>query len=345
MLTIGRLVNHSMRRIWKHRGIPLLCLSLFVLVLFFPGSPWAGRIHHTLKRTADKAEMKLARWRGHEPRLVSIAGQLSGPGVQVQVLDSRSGWATLTGRDGRFVLPDVMWYPGASYELVISSDESTGRLIKVRAPETFPESGVFRVGELDVDRGAEVEIASLIGVNSITREDFDSANTDYYKALFDELTTGKQSDDEKIGAINDFVASKLNYEETQWELASPRRVLDRGSQYCGHLSTAMETLLVVGGYRTRAVHMSDGKNPPGTHAVVEVFYGGGWHLYDPTFGIEFNKDRHIASYRDVRLDTSVISEDLFQRFRPKVRRQFMALLPGIYETGYHHFYYFKNNYQ
>ena len=331
-----------MRHNWKRWAVPLLCLSLFLLVLFFPRAPWAARIRHTLKRTAVKAEMKLARWQGREPRLVSIAGQLNGPGLQIQALDSRSGWATLTGRDGRFVLPDVMWYPGASYELVISSDESAGRLIKVRAPEAFPESGVFSVGELDYDRGAKVELGSLIGVNSITREDFDTANTDYYKALFDELTTGKQSDDEKIGAINDFVASKLNYEETQWELGSPRRVLDRGSQYCGHLSTAMETLLAVGGYRTRAVHMSDGKNPPGTHAVVEVFYGGGWHLYDPTFGIEFNKDRDIASYRDVRLDTSMISEDLFQRFGPQVRRQFMTLLPGIYETGYHHFYYFKN---
>ena len=332
-----------MRHNWRRWAVPLVCLSLFVFILFFPGSPWAARIHHTLKRTTVKAEMKLAKWRGHEPRLVSIAGQLNGPGVQIQALDSRSGWATLTGRDGRFVLPDVMWYPGASYELVISNDDSTGTLIKVRAPETYPESGVFSVGELAAGRGAQVEIASLIGVNSITREDLDVNNREYYKDLFDKLTAGKQSDDEKIGAINDFVASKLNYDETQWDLGSPRRVLDRGSQYCGHLSEAMETLLAIGGYRTRAVHMSDGKNPPGTHAVVEVFYGGGWHLYDPTFGIKFNKDRDIASYRDVRLDTSVISEDLFQKFRPKVRRQFMALLPGIYETGYHHFYYFKNN--
>ena len=330
-----------MRHNWRRWAVPLVCLSLFVFILFFPGSPWAARIRHTLKKTTVKAEMKLAKWRGHEPRLVSIAGQLNGAGLQIQALDSRSGWATLTSRDGRFVLPDVMWYPGASYELVISSDDSTGRLIRVRAPEAFPESGVFSVGELDADRGAQVEIASLIGVNSITREDFDAQNRDYYKDLFDKLTAGKQSDDEKIGAINEFVASKLNYDETQWELGSPRRVLDRGSQYCGHLSTAMETLLTIGGYRTRALHMSDGKNPPGTHAVVEVFYGGGWHLYDPTFGIKFNKDRDVASYRDVRLDTSVISEDLFQKFRPKVRRQFMALLPGIYETGYHHFYYLK----
>ncbi|MEK6320653.1 MAG: transglutaminase-like domain-containing protein [Acidobacteriota bacterium] len=333
-----------MRSRWKRWSIlVLLCVSLLVLVLFFPGLPWTGRIRHTLKRTTVKAEMTLARWRGHEPRFISIAGTLKTPGAQVQALDSRSGWATLADRDGRFVLPDVMWYPGAVYELVISNDESAGMLIKVRAPEAFPESGVFSAGELNLSQGSEVELGSLIGVNSSTLEGFDSENSGYYKELFDKLTAGKQSDEEKIGAINDYVASKLNYDETQWELGSARRVLDRGSQFCGHLSNAMETLLAIGGYRTRAVHMSNGKIPPGTHAVVEVFYGGGWHLYDPTFGIKFTKDGYVASYRDVSLDTSVISEDLFQRFRPKVRREFMALLPGIYETGYHHFYYFKNN--
>lgn len=331
-----------MRRRWKRAAVLLLSLSLVVLVLFFPGTPWAGRLRHTLARASVKAEMKLARWRGHEPRLVSISGQLNAPGLQVEALDSRSGWATLTGSDGRFVLPDVMWYPGASYELVISSDEATGKLIKVRAPETFPESGVFSVGELDVDRGAEVEIASLIGVNSITLEEFDFANRDYYRELFDKLTAGKQSDDEKVGAINDFVASKLNYEETQWELGSPRRVLDRGSQYCGHLSTAMGTLLAIGGYKTRAIHISDGKTSPGTHAVVEVFYGEGWRLYDPTFGVTFKKDGGIASYRDVRLDTSLITEDLFAKFDARFRRHLMELLPAAYGTGYCHFYYFKD---
>jgi len=166
---------------------------------------------------------------------------------------------------------------------------------------------------------------------------------DYYKALFDKLTAGKLTDEEKIGAINDYVAHKLNYEETQWDLGTPRRVLERGSQYCGHLSAAMETLLAVGGYRTRAVNVTDGKIPPGTHVVVEVFYDGGWHLFDPTFGVKFqNKDGHVASYKDVRLDTSLIPGDLFARFDADSRRDLVRLLPGAYATGYHHYYYYKD---
>jgi Transglutaminase-like superfamily len=318
----------------------LVCVTL--LLLFVPGLPWSARCRHYVKRTLIRAEMKLATWQGHEPRLMSIAGRLNAPAIGVQALDSRSGWATLTDREGRFVLPDVMWYPGATYDLVISRDESTGRLLNVRAPEAFPQGGVFNAGELDADQGSAVEIASLVGDNSLTREEFDSKNRDYYKQLFDRVTAGRQTDAETVEAINDFVASKLNYDQTQRELGTPRRVLEEGSEFCGHLSTAMETLLAVGGYRTRALHMSDGKDPLGTHVVVEVSYGGKWHLYDPTFGYKLqNEQGEVLAYKDVRLDTSLINEDLFTKFTPKFRRRLAPLLAGIYGTGYHHYYYFK----
>jgi hypothetical protein len=54
-----------------------------------------------------------------------------------------------------------------------------------------------------------------------------------------------------------------------------------------------------------------------------------------------NKIGEVASYRDVRLDTSLISEDLFTKFNEKVRNELLALLPAVYQTGYHHFFYFK----
>jgi transglutaminase superfamily protein len=333
-----------MRSRWKRRSLLVLWILILVLVTFSPGLPWSRGIRHTLKKSIVRAEMKVASLQGHQPRLMSIEGVVNQAGAQVQALDSRSGWATLADREGRFVLPDVMWYPRAVYELVISNDDSVGRLIKVRGPVAYPDSGVFHAGELNANQGSEVELASLSGVNSITHEDFDSANIDYYKDLFDKLTAGKESDEEKIGAIFEYVARKLNYQETQWELGSPRRVLERGSEYCGHLSAAMETLVAIGNYRTRAVNGTDGKQPPGTHVVVEVFYKGGWHLYDPTFGVKFhNKEGQIASYKDMRLDTTVITEDLFVKFDPQFRRKLTETLPAIYQTGYHHFYYFKNN--
>jgi hypothetical protein len=322
--------------------VALSVAAITLLLLFLPGLPWSARWQHSVKRVAVKVEMKLAKWRGHPPKLVSIAGRLNGPGIRVEALDSRSGWATLSDREGHFVLPDVMWYPGASYELVISKDDSTGRLVNVRAPQTFPEGDAFDVGELDADRGSPVELTSLVGDNSVTREEFDSENREYYKQLFDKVTEAKQSDQEKVEVINDFVASKLNYDQTQRELGSPRRVLEDGSEFCGHLSTAMETLLTVGGYQARALHMSDGKEPLGTHVVVEVFYGGKWHLYDPTFGYKFqNEQGEVLSYNDVRLNTNLINQNLFARFTPKAQRRLAALLAGIYGTGFHHYVCFK----
>lgn len=331
-----------MRLRLKRTAMVFLTLTTVLLVIFLPVMPWSARARHTLKRAIIKTEIRLARLRGQNPRLASIEGRVNSPGTPIEALDSRSGFAALSDNDGNFVLPGVMWYPGATYELVISKDESTGRLFRVTAPRDLPDNDAFNIGELDVSEGSSVELKSLIGVNSISLEDFDYRNSEYYKELFDKVTAGRQSDEERIDAVNDYLSTKLNYNETQWELGSPRRVLDRGSEYCGHLSAAMETLLTIGGYRARAVHMSDGKHPLGTHVVVEVFYGGGWHLYDPTFGLKFlKKGGEVASYRDVRLDTSLISEALFSRFSEKVRRELLALLPGVYSTGYHHFFYFR----
>jgi Transglutaminase-like superfamily len=313
-----------------------------LLVLFLPGLPWSAWSHHTFKRTIARAEIRFAKLRGQNPRLASIAGHLDEAGVQIEALDSRSGFAGETDKDGNFALPDVMWYPSAAYELVIAVDDTHGKVIKITAPGQLPDSGEFDAGELDLSRAAAIDLKSLIGLNSISIQDFDSSNRDYYKELFDKLTAGKQSDEEKVEAVSAYIATKLNYEETQWELGSPRRVIERGSQYCGHLSAAMQTVLSTGGYRTRAVHMSDGRRPPGTHVVVEVSYGGAWHLYDPTYDLRFlKKDGSVASYNDVRLDTNLISKDLLTKFPEKVRSELMTLLPGVYGTGYHHFFYFR----
>jgi len=332
-----------MRIRWKRRAIVILAAALVLVLLFLPGLPWSARSRYSLKRAVIKARMKLASWRGVEPRLMSIAGRIDAPGARVQALDSRSGWASLADAEGNFLLRDVMWYPNAEYDLVIPKDGSAATMTTVSAPSTFPESGRFSVGELGIGQGSTMDRESGVGNNSITFEDFDFKNIEYYKDLFEKLTSGKESDQEKIAVINDFVASKLNYNETQFELGSPRRVLERGSQFCGHLTSAMRTLLAVGGYRSRGVNIIDDNDPPGTHVIVEVFYGGGWHLYDPTYGVRFLlKDGEVASHRDVRLDASLISEDLFDKLDAQTRSQVLTLLRGCYRTGCYHLYDFKS---
>jgi hypothetical protein len=325
----------------KRLAFVALAVACLLLGLFLPIFPWSARCRHSLKRLVTKAEIRWAKWHGHEPQLLSIAGALDRPGVEVQAIDSRSGWAALTDNEGRFRLPGVLWYPGASYDLVISDNEQTGGVVHIVASQTFPEGGVLDVGHLDLSQSHEANLESLPGINATTYEEFDEANRPYYQQLYDELVAGKSSDEEKISAINDHVATKLNYDETRWELGSPRRILEHGSQYCGHLSAAMATLLAIGHYRIRTVNVSDDETPPGTHVVVEVFYDGQWHLYDPTFGVVYRtKAGKVASYEEVHLDTSLIVADLFRRFPPDAQRQWAESMRRIYRTGFHHFYRF-----
>src|SRR5215470_2517931 len=56
---------------------------LLSLVLFLPVFPWAPRCQHTLNRAITKTKMRFYRWRGQEPRLVSLTGRTGSPGAEV----------------------------------------------------------------------------------------------------------------------------------------------------------------------------------------------------------------------------------------------------------------------
>src|SRR6185503_20586545 len=152
-----------MRTRWKRRVIVILAAALVLVLLFLPGLPWSARYRHSLKRAVIKARMKLATWQGVEPRLISISGRIDAPGARVQALDSRSGWASLADDDGNFLLRDVMWYPNAEYDLIVSTDESAATMTTVRAPSTFPENGKLSSGDWESSRGASVDFESVIG--------------------------------------------------------------------------------------------------------------------------------------------------------------------------------------
>ena len=328
-------------RLYLKRRHLLFISSLIILAIGF-ASLRSPVFRHLIHKIVVKTEMKISGWRGFEPRLASIGGESGLPGARVQALDSRSGWATLCDREGRFILPDVMWYPGASYDLILSTDDHKGRRIRVAAP-TNPASststGILDVGNLASEGAREVDLSGLPGDTSISYEAYDLQNRDYYRALYDELTAGLLCDEDKIEAVNNYVAQKLNYQETQWELGSPRRILERGSQYCGHLATAMATILTVG-YPARVVNVSDGADKPTTHVVVEVFYATDWHLYDPTFGVNFTDAfGRVVSYKELRLNPGVIDQKVFAKFHEKYPKISLKWMPRVYHSGYHHIYY------
>src|SRR5256714_6184241 len=231
--------------------IAVLLLALVAGLLF------SAKLRHQAHRVRVKAEMRLARWRGHAPQLVALAGNVRIAGAQIQALDSRSGWGALGDGAGRFLLLDVDWYPGASYDRVLSTDGQTGRMITLRPSP--PADNIVELGDLAFSEGKPVTLRELPGITTISYEDYDSANGAFYRDLYTQITAGKQGDEAIIGAVNDYVVTKLNYDETPWEIGSPRRILESGSCYCGPLSTALATLLRDGHYKVRESHFSHGR--------------------------------------------------------------------------------------
>jgi hypothetical protein len=325
--------------LWRGNVKKVFLLCPLLVVLFLPGFPWSPRLHHLVKKIVRKAEAKVRKWQGYEPHLVAIAGVTSVPGARVQALDSLSGWATLCDREGKFTLPGVLWYPGATFELIFSTEDGRGSVAKVYAPSTLSASGVIDAGTVVLNSQDEVDLPGLPGIGSISYQNFDLPNRDYYRRIFDEITGEKLLDEERVDAINQYLAARLNYEDTQVELGSPRRILEGGSPYCGHLSITMATMLAPT-YPVRVIDMTDAGAAPNTHVVVEVFYDKDWHLFDPTFGVKFpNQEGRVLSYRELRLNPELVSIDAFSRFQQKYPEVSLHSLVGIYRSGHHHYYY------
>lgn len=323
----------------------VVCTStaLLLAVMCAPNLPWSARFHRTLNRLLTKAETKIARWRGQQPRLVSLTGKLTGYGAQVKSLrgarviaeESTSGYSAMSDDEGRFVLPHLTWYPGASYNLIIAADAYHLKRIRLSASLRCPNDAILDVGELRFDDGYEVDRADTL----VRPMEYDRDNGDYYAGLFTRLTANLETDERAIDAIGKYVAGKLTYEEPAREFKSPRQILERGSCYCSNLALAMAAVTAAGNYPTRTIHLSDSPEHQHTHVVVEVYYGDQWRLYDPTYGVFFlNRVGEVASYKELRLDPSLVTGSAFPGFKPETTESILAWMPKTYRAGFHQIY-------
>lgn len=326
-----------------------LSTALLLLLVFCPGLPWSARYRHVMRRTMTKMEMKVSAWQGERPRLVSLSGNviLERPrraplrGGQIEALDSTSGWAALTDKRGEFVLRDVTWHPRATYTLIIAANEYKSRQIQVVATATYPEDGVIELGELDFGQSCQINTDNLPGRNSISYLEYDLKNDLFYREIVAELTEGKQTDEEKLQALSRYVAIKLDAVEIDDRIESPRRILEKGSAFCGKLALALATLAEAADYRARLLDLIDGEPQPNAHMVTEIYYGDRWHLYDATAGLGFHdRNDRIASYRDLRLDPQLVSSAPPNHLPAAIDKRENSGL-GIYQSGLHHYYYLK----
>ncbi|HYP30040.1 MAG TPA: transglutaminase-like domain-containing protein [Blastocatellia bacterium] len=341
-----------MRKVTKRISAGCTLVILIVFVTFMPGLPWSAKSIHFVKKLRAKADMKVSAWQGTPPGLISLTGKIVARkgalrGAEVEVLDSASGWASLTDGRGEFVLRDVVWYPRATYTVLIKANDYQARQAKVIAPSTYPDGGVLNVGELGFDKGCQIDAAGLPGKNSVSYIESDGHNLDYYKGLFNELTAGKQTDEERLEAISRFVASKLISGESGepgfvYKSGPPRNILENGSRYCGDLAVAMAVIAEAGNYKARVLDLIDAASQPSAHMVTEIYYGERWHLYDPVTGSPVQiKDKRVLSYKEVRLGAEFISLRAMPQHLPKIPDRANDRMADLYGSGFHHYYYLK----
>ncbi|MBX7221295.1 MAG: transglutaminase-like domain-containing protein [Blastocatellia bacterium] len=284
---------------------------------------------YRLARAMKKAQTKIAALTGKKSELASISGYIGRPGVLIQALDSPSGWAACSDATGKFTLIEESCYPGAEIELVIPISSEMSQKVTVTLPKKVSQPGLFEIGRIPIERAKTVSTSSVWGRNAVSLVDYDLVNDTYYRNLFAKITEGKKTDQEKLTALNYFVAAKLNFDEATAEYHSPRQILERGSKYCGPLSLAMATLSRAGGYPTRMLHLRTGGPFPNFHAVVEIYYDQSWHVFDATYGITFLRpDGSVASYLDLRLTPELVTPETLKAIAPRARRSGYAWVPN-----------------
>jgi hypothetical protein len=93
-------------------------------------------------------------------------------------------------------------------------------------------------------------------------------------------------------ATLDYVVGHVSVGEYGWlevnHLPLPvgvEAVLGQQAGICGETSLAFAEIMQALGYQTRRVafywHLANGA--PDAHTAVEIYYGGGWHYFDPTY--------------------------------------------------------------
>lgn len=330
-----------MKRAIKRIAIAGLILTLLAIALFSPGLPWSSRIRQNFTRLVVKAEAGVARLQGESLKEVSLQGRFSGVGAQIEMLkgarvfalESTSGYSALTDAEGRFLLPHITFYPGAVYNLIVLTELRGARQFRVTA--SLVADNLVSIGDIIFRDGSEISYKDT----PVRYMSHDIENDTYYRDIFDSMTADLHTDEKKIDAICRYVATKHNQKEEKKVFASPREVIEQGASLCSDLALAMAAITEAGNYPTRTVHTTDSAEHRNTHVLVEVYYKDRWHLYDPTYGINFLNPRgSVASYKELRLNPELITVEAFQGLKPKVARGILDWMIGTYRSGFHQIY-------
>jgi hypothetical protein len=93
---------------------------------------------------------------------------------------------------------------------------------------------------------------------------------------------------------------------------TPDAVLGAQAGLCGDAALAFAAIVKQLGLGARSVqfYYDDPGNVPDSHIAVEVSYDGGWHYYDPTFGVFYtDATGSVLPIRDVRAGSGTEQKD------------------------------------
>lgn len=322
------LVRRSVRR---RALIAVGCAVVLALGLGYP-----------LARTEAMRDLASAFGDGLGPArpAVTLVGRLDRPAIQIQQIGSQSGWAALTDAQGHFELFGVSWRPGAWCSLLVTTDAGPASLYSIRLPDTPPESGVVDLGDLRDVASRPVDPAAMRGTNAVSHIAYDAANDGWYRAVFWTITMDKASDPDRVAAVNAFVANRYTALSGPDLPRTPRETLERGSRFSGPLVSAFASLMHAGGYDVRIVALGARAKEIPPHTVVEVFYGGAWHLYDPAYGVSVVNDYgHVASQAQILQNPALVER---MGYGAAVRPGWRTDLADLYTTGAYHYYVFED---
>ncbi len=289
---------------------------------------------------------KLAHQIGVSPKEIVITGKTNVTGCLVNLVNPNSKWNVLTDNEGKFKLPEITWYPGKSYSLKFSLENNKSFPIEIFAPWEYPKSGNLDLGFIDL--ALALKNQSLKQQPSYNSIPFDANNKEYYEQLYSNITNTICGEEEKIMALTKYVCQKrVEKKKVSIDIWTPRQLLEPTEPFsytCGELSSALAHLAYVGNFKINYIDMIldiPTRHKPYTHVVVELYYQGKWHLYDPTFGTAYKNEKgEIASYQEIRLNPKILDNPIRLYSEAKLHTNW---LHNLYAEGVHQTFSFSEN--
>ena len=263
--------------------------------------------------------------------VVALAGNLPSAFVKVSLPSSASGWTCFTNAEGRFVIRDAGLHEGDTVSLLVENGASERREVVVRVP-SGDDTGSADIGAVDASAMSVVD-DEMRRFNDRSVP-FDRANLEWYRGVAAAVTAGLPTDHDRVNALHAFIARRYTRPSDNGQTDTPRRTIEAGTLFSGPLPLALATLTQAAGYETRLVEVSAPRPVDIEHTVVEVFYDGRWHLFDPAFGVVAVNDLgEIANLEDLVRHPSLIDRMAYATAnRPGWRG---PEIPALLRSGVH----------